>query len=532
MTARRAGAIVFGAVFGLRLVLWAAMAATPLADWWAWRETDDHTFLAWSARLAAGNALDDPAFRTYYAWQVPSGSREEWMGRFVANGYFQTPLWPYLLAGLRRVFGDPVAPARALSALAAAAAAALLATRVATVAVGRRGGWLAGLAGGLLYGLFAPGAFHDLSLGRDGLVTHASTLLVLLPIGGAAGWKRSLGTGFAAGFSALLKQTLLPLGVAAAVVAVWRCGAGSSRRRATASALVGLALPLGLLAARNLAVGVPPFLFDARQAMTLVWANAPGAEGLVLPPPAEFRLLDATRGAVGPTLRGLRERWRGNEGGWFRMIGVKAACFFLEHERPDNANFYFFRDRIALLRFLPTFPGLLGAGVVGLVWAFATRLLARDAALLLAISLVGTFASCLATQPLSRYRVAAAGPLALGAGLLVVLVAERLAARDAPRLAGAAVAVGALSAASLLPPPVASPRHRFTDTYVYATLLEADGKPDAAVRELERYAREGTDDPHRPRAAGWADAWLDGERPDSLEPWAVAPPERRYRRPK
>ena len=94
------------------------------------------------------------------------------------------------------------------------------------------------------------------------------------------------GLGLLGGAAVLMKQTVLPLAVGLSLFTFEEI----PRRRASAAAaslfgLLGLALPLGVLAARNVSAGVPPLTFDTRQAIGLAWGNGFGADATTNPPP-------------------------------------------------------------------------------------------------------------------------------------------------------------------------------------------------------------------------------------------------------
>lgn len=527
---------VFLLVFAVRVTYWAALEASPLSEWHLWLESDENAFVSWSASLASGNWLDLPPYRAYYSWQVPSGTPEEWERRYVPNAYFQGPLYAYALAGLWKLFGTPFLAARLLQLLLAAATSALLASAGRRLLL-RRGlapslADAAGGVAGLLYGLYGPLVFHDGFLYRDGPVAHVSTLLLALPLllDRASRRTGSFAVGLLGGAAVLLKQTTAPLALASAALLAFRSEAGRARRQALGAGALGLALPLAVLAARNLHAGVPPLTFDTRQAMTLVWANARGAGVPTVPSDSVFRLLDEAKGSTLKAALLVAKGYRGHGAEWVALEARKLLAFFNGYEIPDNASFYFFRDRLPALLALPLLFALLGPGLVGLVAAGRTKLLTRAEAALAWVAFLTPLASCLVAQPISRYRLAAAGPLALGAGLgLGLLVEGWRGARRGSAVAGVLAAL-LLSGASILPPLIPAPRHRVADTLVAATLSEARGSPEAGAGEILRYVKEGGDDTRFSDGLWQARRWWAGERAMArLAPGGVAPPERRFR---
>ena len=565
---RRAAVLVFSLVFVVRGAYLVSLSRTPLALWHLWSETDEWGYVDWSAHLAAGNWRDVPAWRSYYAWQEAYGSQEEWEEWYQKNAYFSGPLYPYGLAVLRLAFGSPVWPARLLQMLLACLASAALAAAVQRVSEdflrvrrkdealrearsSRAAAW-AGVAAGVLYGLYAPLVFHDGFLLRDGPVAHLSTLLLALPLvmrgaseenGGIssnedrgksmrAAWAAIL-LGLLGGAAVLMKQTALPLALVSLYSVSKDFPGGRERGRSLLFGLLGLALPLGVLAVRNVSAGVPPLTFDTRQAVGLVWGNAEGADGSNGTPDSMGEILADARGSTLATARLVLRSYEDAPLELPKLFLKKLATFFNAYEVPDNANFYFFRDRLPLLKALPVFPCLLGAGLVGLFAARARGVLRREEGLLAAVAIVTPLAACLLVHTTSRFRAAMAGPLALGAGLFFFFLFDEIRIRRRVRKALIlATAAGVLSLIPLLPSVIPAGRHRFSDTLVYATLVEAREGPDAAAAEVERYLAEGGDDDQYDVGVKSLAYWLEsGDRSNTLvEPAGVAPPERRVKK--
>lgn len=511
----------------VRASYWAALEATPLAQWHLWQDTDAAAFLAWSESLAAGNWLDVPPFRPYFSWQALFGPPEAWDHWYPRNAYHSGPLYAYLLALLRLAFGSPVVPVRLLQLLLASFTAACLtsvtrdlASRVASARVAAS----AAIFAGLLYGTYGPSVFHDAMPYRDGPLAHLSTLLLLLPLSRRLRTWHALPSGWLSAVTLMTKQTTAPLALASVAVTVVR--QPGSRTRAAALATVAFASIFSLFVARNLSVGVSPWVFDTRQGIGVAWGNIRGADASTKVPPALGAALAASGGSVVPTARVVLASYRGHLVELPILYAKKLATFFHGYEVPDNASFAFFRDRLPLLRALPSFAWLLGPGLVGLVVALRSGSLRRAEWILAWVAFLTPLAACLAVQTTSRYRVAAIGPLALGAGLLAGWLATHL--RDR-RAAAALVSAAAVSGLTLLPAVIPTPRYRFSDALVYAMLLEHEGQPGAAAEAVTRWVREGVDDPAREGALPVARAWWSGFRPRNvLPPSMVVPPEKRF----
>ncbi len=233
----------------------------------------------------------------------------------------------------------------------------------------RAAAW-AGVAAGVLYGAYGPLVFHDFFLYRDGPVAHLSTLLVALPmvLGGGAGF--ALGLGLLGGAAVLMKQTVLPLALFSLYSLSKKSespGGAQRRRRVLLFGLLGLALPLGVLAARNISAGVPPLTFDTRQAIGIVWGNGFGADATTNPPPGMKEILEEAGGSTSKTAKLVLSGYREQPLELPKLFLKKFATFFNRFEVPDNANWYFFRDRLKILRMLPVFACLLGIGGVGML---------------------------------------------------------------------------------------------------------------------------------------------------------------------
>ena len=531
-----AGLLAVAVVLGVRAAAWEEREASPLSDWHLWMETDEHAAVAAAVRIAGGNWLDDPAFRPWFSWQARFGTPAEWDAVVPQNVAYQGPAYPYLLAAAGATGQGQVLIARLAQLLLATIASGLLAAACAALHVraGRAHGLAvaAGVAAGVLHGTYAPLVFLDGFLYRDGPVAHLSALLLAIPLlgGRAPRAREGLGLGLLAGAGALLKQTLLPLGLLAGVCLVLRTADRPSRRRAAAGFAAGLLVALSPLLVRNALVGAPLLAFDTRPLVGIPWANARGADGSVNTSPL---LMDVLREARGSTLRAAvltLETWRVEPLGLPVLVGRKLASAVNGAEIPDNASFGFFRDRLPWLSRLPLFACVFGPGVAGLLFAMRLGLLRKGEAFLLAGAGLVPLAACLLVSTTTRYRSGAVAPLALGTALLGALAVEAIRARGLrpllPYLATAAI----LSAQTLLPSPVRARPNRWSDTVVAATLAEARTSPEAGAAEIRCYIEEEGDDPDRKRGLVAMQYWLAGERAFSrVEPQGIAPPERRYR---
>lgn len=539
MPARRpallAALLAAAVVLGARSAAWAEREASPLGDWHLWMETDEHAAIASAVRIARGNLLDDPAYRPWFSWQAAFGTPAEWNAVVPSKVAYQGPGYPYLLALAGASGLGQVAVARLAQQLLATVASSVLAAACAALLLrsGRpaRLSLAAGAAAGTLHGLYGPLVFLDGFLYRDGPVAHLSALLLALPLL-VARPPRARGSallGLLAGLGALLKQTLLPLGLVAGAVLAARAEGRKARLRAAASFGTGLLFALAPLVARNVAVGAPALAFDTRPLVGLPWASARGADGSVTPSPL---LMQVLREARGSTLRaGLLTlaTWRDDPGGFASLLARKLGSAFNGAEVPDNASFGFFRDRLPWLARMPVFPCLVGTGLAGLLLAARSGLYRKGEGLLVLFAGLVPLGACLMVSTTTRYRAGAAAPLALGTALFLALALEAVRERRPLRLLPWTALAAALTALALLPSPVRAHPWRWADTVVAATLAEAKVSPEAGAAEVRRYVAEALDDPDRGRGLAAMRVWLAGERRMArIEPSGVAPPERRF----
>ena len=531
----RAALLVAVIVLAVRAAAWAELEASPLSDWYLWMETDEHTALVAAERVASGNLLDRPAFRPWFSWQASFGSPSDWEAVYPKDVFYQAPLYVYGVAAVSRLTDSTAMGIRLSQLLLAVAASAVLAA-AGTLLLLRSGrpGWvamIAGLGAGLFHGLYGPLVYLDGFLFRDGPLVNLSALLLALPLLSPSSPRtRSVAAlGLLGGLTTLLKQTVLPLALAAGAVAVLRESSRERRFRKAAAFLVAFAFALAPLVARNLAVGAPAFAFDTRPAVCFPWANARGADGSVDPSPL---LLEVLREARGSTLRAATlslATWRDEPAGLVVLLGRKLASAFNGAEIPDNASFPFFRERLWWLSALPVFACLLGTGVSGLVLAARRRLYRPGEAALVAVAALVPLAACLLVSTTTRYRTAAAAPLALGTGLLLSLSAEALRHRRVAGLIVPLVGAGILSLQTLLPSPVPCPKSRWADSLVAATLAESRISPEAGAAEIRRYLQEGRDDPRRGEGMVAMNRWLAGDRSmTGVAAPGVAPVDRRF----
>ena len=414
-----------------------------------WLEVRDEPFVA---KLVGDSAEFDG-----WARGIASG---DWLG---SEAFFQPPLYPYLLAVVYALGGglDTIY-------LLQVALAVLAVWGVGRV--GRRlGGEGVGLAAMGLAALYGPFVFHDVQLMKESLAVLFVALLLWLTVslrdsGRVWGWA---GVGVLLGVLVLLRENAFLAGLFL-VPLVFRAGEGRwAAGRRLALGLLGLALVLLPVAARNMAVG-GGFLPTTFQGGANLWiGNHAGAAGTYAPlaPGAQVpaleqqapRMLAERETGRELTPREVSRFWAGRVVDWalaepaaFAKLQLrKLRLFWSFYEWPDSVDYYWMRGRSRILGApLLQFGGVVILALAGL-WIERRRIGPWSPVLLWT---VGWTLSVVAFFVFSRYRLpvapalivlgaapvaalgrsVAAGSLRRSAGLVVVLIAAWV----VPALAG------------------------------------------------------------------------------------------------
>ncbi|HEX9668675.1 MAG TPA: glycosyltransferase family 39 protein [Thermoanaerobaculia bacterium] len=365
------------------------------------------------------------------------------------------PGYPYFLGALLALFDGSFAAVRLVQAALGAALCVFAALLAARLFDDRR----AGLAAGLLLALYGPLVYVEVSLLAEGLLTVLliAALWCLLRPGAtpAASVAAAAAAGLCVGLAAVTRATALALVPALALVLLL------DRRRPRR------ALAAGAFAAAALAV-VLPVLVAVRQAsgswlpiqgyggLNLYMGNRPGAPGV---PTARlggaWDLLSGEAARRGVAGAAAQERWytrrllaeaRERPGAVLAAVGRKAVWLLQDEEIRESHSFYFFRERSALLRFLPGFALLFPLALCGLVAAIRGRRLPPA----LAVYLLVFAASCVAIVVSSRYRLPLVPALAVLAGGGIAWIIDAARARRWKTLGGLAALLAAGFAATQL----------------------------------------------------------------------------------
>lgn len=495
-------AAVFAVAFGVRLFHLLQVAPTPFFELHrTFTESDMHMFDQWSQRIAEGDWLGRETPHPLYRWQLdlaPEAEWREWYGHPAA--FYKAPLYPYLLAGLRALFGDAMLPAALLQCLASSLSAALL-VRLG----GRLFGPPAGLAAGLLFALYAPAIHFDAVLLRGPWIVLVSLLasLSLARLADDPSPRRAFVLGLWVAASLLVNEGFLPAPLAVlAILPRWSRGLRGLAVAAGAF-LGGVILGLTPLIARNLVVGAPPMKLAVTGSIVYAVFNAAGAN------PWAFdirpQILLPLMNKAGGGLFGMAVACLGSFPGFAAVLAFyaeKLSGLFIAFENPDNANFYYSVFLDPLLSVLPGYGTLFPLAVAGFA-AAGSRVRALQPLLPYALTLL---LSILLTTTLSRYRAAFAVFLFPLSGLAVSAAVEA-ARQDRRRLALLwACGLGAAALAALVEQRIEgaaglrSLRYRPAEFYLAADAWAQRGRHDRAVGEMRWLVRHNPD----PRVQAWA----------------------------
>ena len=507
--ARRRGAVlavILAVSAAERAVYFREIQAGPLLWQHLWTQTDMSYYDAWARQIVAGDGLSRRVEPPLHFWHQkiavdyfhehpqdplapPAGRgtvdisnvRALW-NRWCGGGrFYQDPLYPYLLALTYRIAGPDVRAAF-LWQLAAGVLGNILLWLLARDAFGDS----VAAVTALLALLYAPTLFYEMILLRDSLVVCAGLALAFL-----AGRQMARGTprgwlvlGLACGVAVSLKShfAVFAAGVAAAAFLRGRVRP-RTRRPAVGLLVLGTALGLAPLMARNVAVGLPPLVPATNGTVTFILANAAdaGTTDWGIGHAAAILAASGNRSwpAVAATLR-----THASPAGWLRLWGRRFAAAWYWFEAPNNENFYYYRLYAPVLRVLPlTFTVVAPLALVGLALAWPARRRCLALYLLVGVSLavvVGTFV-------LSRYRVALAAGLLPFAALTLVCVGRWLAGRSLGRAAAAAAAVAGIAVFTARDRPAGTTRVRVSDvlaayqTYYLPRAKEAEARGDFAA---------------------------------------------------
>jgi tetratricopeptide (TPR) repeat protein len=441
---------------------------------------------------------------TYDAWArdlLANG----WLGREV---FYQTPLYPYLMAALYAVAGPDPMLVRVVQVVLGAGSCALLA-RAGRDLLGPR----AGLVAGLLLALYPPAVYFDVLIQKSSVDAFLLCLALAALARGLVrpSVARFAGAGLALGVLLLSRENALLVVLAAAVFLLLFFRAEPLPRRAAwaGAVLLAAALPVLPVAVRNTVVGGELVPTTYAFGPSLFIGNFRGADGMyvALRPDrgdAHYERQDATELAEAAEGRALRPTeisryWTrrtldeigADPGRWLRLMGRKWLLVWNGAELGDAEDIYTYGEEAPLLG-LPLrvfgFGTLLALAALGAVltageWRRLGVLYLTLGAYAVSVTLFFVFA---------RYRYPLVPPLVLlAAGGLDRLPALFQARRRRLLAAGGVAALAAAAVASL--PLVAPGELRAPSHYNLGNHLAAAGRPEAALAHYDRALAEKPD---------------------------------------
>ena len=465
------------------------------------------------ARVLVGDAS------AYDAWA--RAIQQDWIGHEV---FYQAPLYPYFLATLYSLFGPSLLAVRLAQAALGGAACVLLA------GAGRRFFSRAvGVGAGLLLALYGPALFFTGLVHKTAFdLFFTAALLYALAradeaLGSAPAPSAPAPSKKPRGFAASAPRWLVLAGVVLGALALtrenalawlpllaawlaWRHG-----RRALAPFLLGAALVLGPVAARNAAVGGQPFLTTSQGGVNFYLGNNADADGTYTPLRfgrgsfAQERedAIELAEHAAGRKLTPaeVSRYWSGqawswisaHPGAWLRLLARKWMLVWNDHEIADSDEPIVYRDGSVVLRatWALRFGVLCPLALVGLVATWPER---RRVGVL-ALLLVASAASTAAFFVFARYRAPMIPLLALFAAAGVarlVSLWRRRGERDARASLAVALGLVAVGAVATRVPFGEEGHPRATAYYNLGVSLEGS---DELPRALESYRAAVGDDP-------------------------------------
>jgi 4-amino-4-deoxy-L-arabinose transferase-like glycosyltransferase len=354
-------------------------------------------------------------------------------------------------------------------------------------------GETAAIVAGVLAVGYGPLVYYEMLLLREATLVFATVGLMYLAVVADRrnSWRWWAAFGVAVGLGLLLKTTLSLFFACALVVIVIR-NWPNVKRAATCigAAVAGVIIALSPAIVRNVRVGVGEMELSSVGTITFVNSNAADPEnhqfGFSLGSPAQTpRIMSESDGKFGRAIW-LTIKSYPNAGAMARVIGMKVGWLCNWYENPDNSNFYFYREFVPVLKWLPIGFLLVGAlSVVGIVvglkdmsrWWPVYAMAITNVAVMLAFYVN------------SRMRIALVPELILFAALSVSAIVRWVGDRRWMPVAGAAVAIVVAALAIDRPIPTDRSIIRGDDYLVaYMNYTLPEMKKAQANGDLERAA--------------------------------------------
>lgn len=417
-------------------------------------------------------------------------------GLIGSDAYFMGPLYPHMLALVYAVAGRDLLVIRILQAILSSLVPVLL------YRMGRRlFDPTIGLVAGIGAALYGPFIFYTGSI----LYTTVAVTLILwildrltTTVSREKQFVYQWITGILFGLAAVGKGNIALFVPVAMLVLAWQArGSLIERARPALALALGVAIVLGLIAARNYASSGDLVLLTSNGGLNFYIGNGPESSGAYEKPdgldvdhdPAGRRMLEAQLGrSLSPTevskvwsdraLAFLRE----NPGRGLDLLARKTTFFFSTFEIPQIESYHFQKRYSALLRalFLP-FGVLLPLGVLGVALGTSKR------NLMLALFLVVYAGSIVLFFVLTRYRLPVVPVVLLfAAGGLVTVVRRVRSADYRGLLMPAVVAIAFAVFCNVNWYGISAATGDAQSHYRLGIIATRDGRTEDAIREYEK----------------------------------------------
>jgi hypothetical protein len=288
--------------------------------------------------------------------------------------------------------------------------------------------------------------------------------------------------GLVSGLAILAKESFLIL-VPALIVWLFLISAAAGVKPVTRLAfgwVLGAALILGLLVARNLKVGAPAFEISSRGPLEFVSGNVPDSpgEGWVIPRSAD-RILQAGQGKMTRVIWEVLKENRSDPWWLVRRQFAKLAAFLNSYEFPNNLSLYVEQRYVPFFRIpWPGWAAALALGLIGLGAGLPRR---RELFPLYAYILLYSLAT-VAFYIIDRFRLPIVPALLAFAGLGLSVTLEAIVEKRAGRAIVLMVMAAGLIA---LNRPRPADRLLYADYYNMVRYHLISGQPDRAQAILE-----------------------------------------------
>ncbi len=426
----------------------------------------------------------DGAYYLAWAHRIAGG------GPFAAGAFYLAPLYPILLAGFLRLFGEAFTLLYLCQQMLGVGAALLLGGAASRIA-GKRAGWCAA-ALFLLYHPFLY--FASRPLGEPlALFLLAASIRALVS---ASPWRGAEAAGFLAGAAALARPNLLLAPLA------WAAGDLARKRWVRAGLIVaGACVAVLPVAVRNLAASGHLVAISSNGGLTLYHGNGPGAVGAYVHPEGFSGQIATQREEAAAMARSLSgramdeveaDRWWGRQALRARLadplgsVALFARKLFLLFDDHEHGLDYPPALDANPLRWIAPVPfavilALATAAVVLLGWRGSGGWTAWGAAIACGVAPVAFYAS-------SRYRLPMAAVLCIPAGAGLAALASRALWRERDRRLAVSLAAAAIVAVVSLAVPSSDLSANEESVYLAnrASILKAAGDLPAAEADAAR----------------------------------------------